>query len=224
MAHDKDGGTAAGGAHDRPARLVVPGGLVPQSGHLLPRLSRLNPGAYFKRLFSPKHLAGVLVSMLKAAALAGVLYWVVTTATTQYVQLQLLPLDEALRGGAQLLLHGRAWGVQCVRRLRSHRSAVADIYLPARAAHEQTRGPGEHKTNEGRPEVRQRIRKIQIQMARRTIRRTVPTADVVIVNPEHYAVALQYDQKRAQAPFLVRKEWTRRRCTSVRSRSSTALK
>jgi flagellar biosynthetic protein FlhB len=63
----------------------------------------------------------------------------------------------------------------------------------------------EHKTNEGRPEVRQRIRQLQNQLARRSVRKTVPGADVVIVNPEHYAVALKYDSKRAEAPFVVAK-------------------
>jgi flagellar biosynthetic protein FlhB len=63
----------------------------------------------------------------------------------------------------------------------------------------------EHKTSEGRPEVRQRIRQLQHQMARRSVRKTVPAADVVIVNPEHYAVALKYDEHRAEAPFVVAK-------------------
>jgi flagellar biosynthetic protein FlhB len=63
----------------------------------------------------------------------------------------------------------------------------------------------EHKSNEGRPEVRQRIRQLQHAMARRSVKKTVPNADVVIVNPEHYAVALKYDVKRAEAPFVVAK-------------------
>jgi flagellar biosynthetic protein FlhB len=63
----------------------------------------------------------------------------------------------------------------------------------------------EHKSNEGRPEVKQRVRQLQRQLARRSARTTVPTADVVIVNPEHYAVALKYDENRAAAPFVVAK-------------------
>jgi flagellar biosynthetic protein FlhB len=51
----------------------------------------------------------------------------------------------------------------------------------------------EHKSNEGRPEVKSRIRQIQRQLARRSVRATVPQADAVIVNPEHYAVAVRYD-------------------------------
>jgi flagellar biosynthetic protein FlhB len=63
----------------------------------------------------------------------------------------------------------------------------------------------EHKQNEGKPEVRQRIRQLQRQLAQRNVNKTVPTADVVIVNPEHYAVALKYDTGRAEAPFVVAK-------------------
>jgi flagellar biosynthetic protein FlhB len=63
----------------------------------------------------------------------------------------------------------------------------------------------EHKSTEGRPEVRNRIRQLQHQLARRSVKKTVPGADVVIVNPEHYAVALKYDVQRAEAPFVVAK-------------------
>ena len=63
----------------------------------------------------------------------------------------------------------------------------------------------EHKSNEGKPEVKQRIRQLQHQLAQRSVRKSVPGADVVIVNPEHYAVALKYDTSRAEAPFVVAK-------------------
>ena len=63
----------------------------------------------------------------------------------------------------------------------------------------------EYKSSEGKPEVKQRIRQIQQQLARRNVNKTVPGADVVIVNPEHYAVALKYDTNRAEAPFVVAK-------------------
>jgi flagellar biosynthetic protein FlhB len=63
----------------------------------------------------------------------------------------------------------------------------------------------ENRSAEGRPEVRQRIRQIQQQIARRSLGKSVPTANVVIVNPEHYAVALRYDEQRADAPFVVAK-------------------
>ena len=63
----------------------------------------------------------------------------------------------------------------------------------------------EYKNSEGRPEVKQRIRQVQQQFARRKIEKTVPTADVVIVNPTHYAVAIKYDPSVYEAPFVVAK-------------------
>ncbi|MFV0575296.1 MAG: flagellar biosynthesis protein FlhB [Vibrio sp.] len=63
----------------------------------------------------------------------------------------------------------------------------------------------EHKEQEGRPEVKARIRQIQMQNARRSINKSVPTADVILMNPSHYAVALKYDITRAEAPFVVAK-------------------
>ena len=63
----------------------------------------------------------------------------------------------------------------------------------------------EFKNNEGRPEVKQRIRQIQQQFARRKINKMVPDADVVITNPTHYAVAIKYDLSRSDAPFVVAK-------------------
>lgn len=184
---------------------LYPGGWSVNPEHLMPRFSRLNPGAYFKRLFAPKHLTGVLASVLKSAAVAGVLYWVTRSAVAEYVQLQVLPLDEALRGGARLLLNGvlAICGVFILFALIDLPVQIFIFLRDQRMSKREVKE--EHKTTEGRPEVRQRIRKIQIQMARRTVRKSVPTADVVIVNPEHYAVALKYDEKRAQAPFLVAK-------------------
>ena len=58
------------------------------------------------------------------------------------------------------------------------------------------------KHQEGKPEVKGRVRRLQRQLAMGQIRKVVPKANVVITNPTHYAVALQYDQSRALAPVF----------------------
>ena len=63
----------------------------------------------------------------------------------------------------------------------------------------------EYKNQEGSPEIKARVRRLQRQMALGQIRRVVPEADVVIANPTHFAVALRYDRARAAAPFVVAK-------------------
>lgn len=184
---------------------LYPGGWILSPTPLMPRLERLNPLSYFKRVFSTKHVVETITACLKAIALIAVLYCVARNGVAAYLRLQSLPLEEALPAGAQLMLNGAMTlcavfivfalvdlPVQFFVFLRDQRMSKRDV-------------KEEHKTSEGRPEVRQRIRQLQTQMARRGVRKAVPGADVVIVNPEHYAVALKYDEKRASAPFVVAK-------------------
>lgn len=63
----------------------------------------------------------------------------------------------------------------------------------------------EHKQMEGDPLVKGRIRQIQMKMSKQRMMADVPDADVVITNPTHYAVALQYDNEKSEAPVVVAK-------------------
>ena len=63
----------------------------------------------------------------------------------------------------------------------------------------------ESKETEGRPEVKGRIRALQQEISQRRMMEAVPTADVIITNPTHYAVALSYDQFNMKAPVVVAK-------------------
>lgn len=63
----------------------------------------------------------------------------------------------------------------------------------------------EYKDTEGQPEVKGRVRQMQREMAQRRMMAEVPNADVIVVNPEHYAVAVKYDVNRSIAPFVVAK-------------------
>ncbi|MBS1190292.1 MAG: flhB [Rhodocyclaceae bacterium] len=192
-----------------PAAIVVgslfPGGWVFSSVHLTPRLDRLDPVSNLGRLFSGKRVGEVAVSIVKALTLGAVLVYVSRGTVTDYLRLQGMPLDQALLHGAGLVIDGLMalclvfvlfafidLPVQSFFFLRGQRMSKQEV-------------KEEYKTSEGRPEVRQRIRQLQRQLARRGVRKTVPTADAVIVNPEHYAVALKYDENRAEAPFVVAK-------------------
>jgi len=184
---------------------LFPGGWLFAPTHLKPKLERLNPFGYLKRLFKPRHAAAVISSILKAALLIVVLYQVSTRGVGEFLHLQSLALPDALSHGTGLMVRGVLWlcavmllfglidlPVQALVFLREQRMSKRDL-------------KEEMKSTEGRPEVRQRVRQLQHQMARGGIRRTVPEADVVIANPTHFAVALKYDSTRAEAPFVVAK-------------------
>lgn len=63
----------------------------------------------------------------------------------------------------------------------------------------------EHKNMEGDPQVKARIRSIQMKMSKQRMMSEVPNADVVVTNPTHYSVALQYDESKSSAPIVVAK-------------------
>lgn len=63
----------------------------------------------------------------------------------------------------------------------------------------------EHKDTDGSPEIKSRIRRIQIEMSMKRLMRDVPKANVILVNPTHVAVALRYDAKTMEAPVMIAK-------------------
>jgi flagellar biosynthesis protein FlhB len=85
---------------------LYPGGWVFSTTPLAPRLERLNPLSYFKRLFKPKHAIDVATSVLKTAVLLAVLYHVARSTAADYLRLQSLPLEQALQSGAGLMVDG----------------------------------------------------------------------------------------------------------------------
>jgi flagellar biosynthetic protein FlhB len=63
----------------------------------------------------------------------------------------------------------------------------------------------EHKQQEGDPMIKGRLRQLRSEKARKRMMSAVPKADVIITNPTHYAVALQYDNRKMQAPVVIAK-------------------
>jgi flagellar biosynthetic protein FlhB len=184
---------------------AIPGGIVASGKNLAPKFSRLNPLTNLGNLFKQKHWVGFLTSAAKAIVLGIVLWHVSNGSIKGYVELQRMPLDDAIAVGGTLVFDALMAlvtvfvifalidvPVQSFLFMRNQRMSKQDI-------------KEEHKSSEGRPEIKQRIRQLQNQLAQRSVRKSVPTADVVIVNPEHYAVALKYDVDRAEAPFVVAK-------------------
>jgi len=63
----------------------------------------------------------------------------------------------------------------------------------------------EYKQMEGDPRIKAKIRQVQMQIAQKRMMSELPSADVIITNPTHYAVALRYDKEREQAPIVIAK-------------------
>jgi flagellar biosynthetic protein FlhB len=184
---------------------MVPGGWVISTKHWEPKMERLSPAANLGRLFGAKHAFEFLVSVGKAGVLIAVLVHVARSTVKDYTQLQHMPMGQAMMSGSNLMLDG-LMSLIAVFIIFALIDVPAQAYFFAKNQRMSKQDQKEeHKSTEGRPEVKNRIRQLQRAMARRSARKTVPTADVVIVNPEHYAVALKYDQDRAEAPYVIAK-------------------
>ena len=187
------------------AASLVPGGWVVSTNNLIPKFDRFSPVKNLGQLASGKHWTTFATSLAKAAMLAMVLVHVVRSALSAWVNLQRMPLSDALLHGAGMMFDG-LMALVAVFVLFALIDVPLQAFLFARNQRmSKQEVKEEYKSTEGKPEIRARIRQLQQQMARRNVNKTVPTADVVIVNPEHYAVALKYDTKRAEAPFVVAK-------------------
>ncbi|WP_371763715.1 flagellar biosynthesis protein FlhB [Massilia sp.] len=187
------------------AASLVPGGWAVSTSNLVPKFDRFSPVKNLGNLASGKHWTTFATSVAKAALLAIVLVHVVRSALSAWVNLQRMPLSDALLHGASMMFDG-LMALVTVFVLFALIDVPLQAFLFARSQRmSKQEVKEEYKSTEGKPEIRARIRQLQQQMARRNVNKTVPTADVVIVNPEHYAVALKYDTKRAEAPFVVAK-------------------
>ncbi|MGE8361635.1 flagellar type III secretion system protein FlhB [Pseudomonas sp.] len=182
---------------------LVPGGWVFAAKNFYPKFSKLNPLTGLARIVSAQSWSELAKSMLKIVVLLIVAWMLIIDAFPRLMALQRSDLLTAI-GSALSLTFNMTLTLLLVFVL----FAFIDIplqkffFLKKMRMTKQERKE-EHKNQEGRPEVKARIKQLQRQMLQRQINRVIRNADVVIVNPTHFAVALKYDPKKAQAPFVL---------------------
>ena len=169
-----------------------------------PSLSKINIGAGLKQLFSPKkgiELAKALVKLLIIGGVAGFTLW---SRLPRMGLLVGMPPGELISQTSHLLL-SIALRVSAALIVLS----AIDYVFQKRSYEKRLRMTKQEIKEEGKegnlpPEVRGKIRQKQMEAARRRMMAAVPDADVVVVNPTHFAVALSYDGSKA-APEVVAK-------------------
>ena len=184
---------------------MVPGGWVFVVKKLLPNFKALSPLKHFGKLASANHWSEIGKAIAKALVLGFVLYHTAFSTRDAIFAQAGSPLPEMLAHAGNLLLSA-LMSLAAVFFVFAVIDVPLQVYLFMRQQKmSKQEVKDEYKSTEGRPEIKQRMRQIQRQMAQGALRKQVPGADVVVVNPEHYAVALKYDEKRAEAPFAIAK-------------------
>lgn len=184
---------------------VALGGWLFSAKAMAPKVSRMNPAAGLKRMFSTKALVELLKALGKFLVVLGVALLVLSAYQDDLLSIAKQPLDLAIMHSVEIV----GW---CALWMACGLILIAAVDVPFQLwdnkqklmmTKQEVRD--EYKDSEGKPEVKSRIRQLQRDAAQRRMMQAVPEADVVITNPTHFAVALKYDAAKGGAPMLVAK-------------------
>jgi flagellar biosynthetic protein FlhB len=175
-------------------------GLRLQPAGIAPKWSRLNPVENAKHLFTTRALVRLGKSLIPVVLLVIQLVHFVTALTAMPV-FSLVRLPQVFADAYELLVN-TAWimlGWSLVDYVVEWRQWESRLKMSKQEMRE------EYKEMEGNPQMKGRIRSLQRQMRRRTLRADVKKASVVITNPTHYAVALSFDMSTMDPPKVLAK-------------------
>ncbi|MEA2062364.1 MAG: flagellar biosynthesis protein FlhB [Gemmatimonadota bacterium] len=173
---------------------------------LQPKLNKMDPIKGIKRIFfSAKALVEMVKSILKVAAVASLAIWTIKGIFADYILL----LDQEV-GQFFIYLMSQIWKLSIRIALLFLLIAILDLLWQR---HQHTKKlrmsmqeiKDERKQQEGDPQIKSRIRSIQMEVARKRMMAQVQEADVVVTNPTSLAVALKYDSGDMTAPVVLAK-------------------
>ena len=167
-------------------------------------MSKISPLSGFKRLFNKTALVEMLKSFLKLLVIGFIAYRVLRDEVQNITFLAEADVTAimAYMGHIAFKIVVHTCGVMLI-------IAVLDLMYIKWQFTENLKMTKQEVKDESKeqenPEIKGQIKKMQYQMARRRMTKIIPTADVVITNPTHYAIALKYDRERMIAPVVLAK-------------------
>lgn len=181
------------------------GGLLFSSKAIEPKLNRMDPIKGLGRMFSMRSVIELVKAIAKVGLVMAIAILILNLRTDDLLSIA----DEPAIPAMEHVLWTLAWSFFL---LSCATIVIAMIDVPFQIFDHQKKlrmtmqeVKDEFKDTEGKPEVKGKIRQLQREMSQRRMMQDVPTADVVITNPTHYAVALKYDQMAMGAPTVVAK-------------------
>jgi flagellar biosynthetic protein FlhB len=188
--------------------LITPlliGGWSFTAGNLAPKFSKLNPISGLAKIISINSLVELIKAIAKVIFICFAAWYLIESHLLEVMSLMSMPIE--IGGAHQMELILLSLSV-----LVGTLAVITMIDVPyqlwsynKKLKMTKQEVKDEAKESEGNPEIKAKIRQQQREMARRRMMSKVPTADVVITNPTHYAVALQYPENSNRAPIVVAK-------------------
>ncbi len=172
---------------------------------LKPDITKLNPINGFKRLFSAQPLFQLAQNLIKITIFVFIAYWILTTHYESLLQTVQLELSQTGQ-----LIGGIVWEIFWKIGLAMFLLALVDFawqrwYYERNIRMSKQEIKDEQKNMEGDPQIKAKVRQLQRKAALNRMMEAIPRADVVLTNPTHLAIAIEYDKNSMGAPTVIAK-------------------
>ncbi|CAD7286379.1 flagellar biosynthesis protein FlhB [Campylobacter suis] len=184
---------------------VMQFGLIFTTKPITPDLNKINPIKGLKNLFSMKKAIESVKITVKVAAVFGVGFYFFLQFIKELPHVLFFGMFDQLSWlmDKMLILVGVMLIVLMVIGLADLMITRFQYFKGLRMSKQEIKD--EYKQMDGDPQVKARIRRVQMEASRKRMMQQIPAADVVITNPTHYAVAIRYDKTQDNAPVVVAK-------------------
>jgi len=187
------------------ANLIQTGGLKFSAHPLAPKFNKLNPLSGLRRLFSKNALMELFKSIVKIGLISWIAFIIIKNRFDEIPGLMGFSVGQILTfvGEVTLEIMGSVLLLIIFLAILDYSFQKFTYNENLRMTKQEVRD--EKKDTEGNPQIKQRIRTVQLEMMRRRMMAAVPEADVVVTNPTHLSIAIQYDRNKHEAPVVVAK-------------------
>ncbi|MGY0691574.1 flagellar biosynthesis protein FlhB [Virgibacillus sp. FSP13] len=168
-------------------------------------LKKIDPIKGAKKVFSARALVELVKSLLKITFIGVITFSIIWIYKDEMMMLSFKNIDSALAffGKVTIIMGIVAAIALLFLAVFDYTYQRYDFEKNIKMSKQDIKD--EHKNMEGDPLIKSKIKEKQRQMATRRMMSEVPTADVVITNPTHFAIAIKYDEETASAPYVVAK-------------------
>ena len=172
---------------------------------LMPDFSKMDPIKGMGRFFSKRSLMEIVKSLLKVGLIGWIAYKTVAGEFDRALLLGEMPVVSTIHylANTAALVMAKVAFIMIVLALLDYGFVRWEMEEKMKMTKQEIKE--EMKETEGDPHIKSKIRSIQQQMARRRMMAAVPSADVVITNPTHYAIAIKYEAGQMDAPVVLAK-------------------
>ena len=184
---------------------LAQGGFVFAGEPIKPKFSKISPAKGFKRMFSMRSVVEMVKGLIKLLIVGVIGYSTLRGElnTVPYLMDKDVPQILAFLGNTGFKLMLRASLALLIMAVLDYAYQKFEFEKKLRMTKQEVKE--EYKRTEGDPLIKSRIRSIQRERARQRMLSDVPTADVVVTNPVHLAVAIKYNSRKMNAPIVVAK-------------------